>query len=72
MKKILSGIQPSGRPSLGNYLGAIKPQVSLQDEADVTYFIADLHAITVRQDPAELKKTHLRCGGVVSSLRLRP
>lgn len=69
MKKILSGIQPSGRPSLGNYLGAIKPQVSLQDEADVTYFIADLHAITVRQDPAELKKRtyavaawYLACG----------
>lgn len=56
MKKIISGIQPSGRPSLGNYLGAIKPQVSMQNEAEVTYFIADLHAITVRQEPAELKK----------------
>lgn len=69
MKKIISGIQPSGRPSLGNYLGAIKPQVSMQNEADVTYFIADLHAITVRQTPADLRNRtfevaawYLACG----------
>lgn len=69
MKKIISGIQPSGRPSLGNYLGAIKPQVSMQNEANVTYFIADLHAITVRQEPADLKRRtfevaawYLACG----------
>jgi tryptophanyl-tRNA synthetase len=69
MKKIISGIQPSGRPSLGNYLGAIKPQVSMQNEADVTYFIADLHAITVRQNPTDLKRRtfevaawYLACG----------
>lgn len=69
MKKIISGIQPSGRPSLGNYLGAIKPQVSMQNEADVTYFIADLHAITVRQEPADLRRRtfevaawYLACG----------
>tara|TARA_R110000868_G_scaffold262401_2_gene521112 strand:+ start:90916 stop:91992 length:1077 start_codon:yes stop_codon:yes gene_type:complete len=69
MKKIISGIQPTGQPTLGNYLGAFKPQISMQDEADTTYFIADLHAITVRQNPAELRKNtysvaawYLACG----------
>lgn len=69
MTRIISGIQPSGQPTLGNYLGAFKPQVSMQDDADVTYFIADLHAITVRQKPADLRKQtysvaawYLACG----------
>lgn len=69
MKRIISGIQPSGRPSLGNYLGAFKPQITMQDEADVTYFIADLHAITVRQEAAVLRANtysmaswYLACG----------
>ncbi|MFT7144608.1 MAG: tryptophanyl-tRNA synthetase [Alphaproteobacteria bacterium] len=69
MKKVISGIQPSGKPTLGNYLGAFKPQVSMQDDADVTYFIADLHAITARQVPADLRHNtysvaawYLACG----------
>lgn len=72
MKRIISGIQPSGRPSLGNYLGAMKPQVSMQDEADVTYFIADLHAITVRQEAAELKKRTLEVAAWYLACGLNP
>ena len=49
-------MQPSGMPSLGNYLGAIKNWVNLQDEYNCLYCIVDLHSITVRQTPAELRK----------------
>jgi tryptophanyl-tRNA synthetase len=58
-KVILSGIKPSGDLTLGNYLGAIKNWVKLQDEYECYFFIADLHAITVRQVPAELRKRTL-------------
>ncbi|HZF94114.1 MAG TPA: tryptophan--tRNA ligase [Allosphingosinicella sp.] len=52
--RIVSGIQPTGNLHLGNYLGAIKRWVEMQDEAECLYFLADLHAITVFVDPAEL------------------
>ena len=55
-KRIFSGIQPSGNLHLGNYLGAIKNWVKLQDEYDSIFCVVDLHAITVPQDPEELKK----------------
>ena len=57
MKRVLTGIQPSGHITLGNYLGAIKPLLELQNEDDVELlvFIADLHAITVPQERAKLK-----------------
>ena len=70
-KKIFSGVQPSGNLHLGNYLGAIKNFVELQNEKDTecVYCIVDLHAITVNQDPKELKKniretlaTFIACG----------
>ena len=50
-KQILSGIQPSGILTLGNYLGALRNWVKVQDEYECNFFIADLHAITVSQDP---------------------
>ncbi|MEK7598343.1 MAG: tryptophan--tRNA ligase [Patescibacteria group bacterium] len=56
MKRIFSGIQPSGNLHLGNYLGAIKNWVKLQNEYDSIFCVVDLHAITVPQDPEELKK----------------
>lgn len=73
MKNIVSGIQPSGKITLGNYLGAIKNIVNMQNESDddtnLFIFIADLHAITVYQEPAELRKSikslaaiYLACG----------
>lgn len=55
-KTIFSGMQPSGFPSLGNYLGAIKNWAGLQEMYNCLYCIVDMHAITVRQDPQELRK----------------
>ncbi len=52
--RVFSGIQPSGIPTLGNYLGAIRNWVPLQDTHDAIYCVVDLHAITVWQDPAQL------------------
>jgi len=56
-KIILSGIQPSGAMTLGSYLGALKNWAALADEYDCYYMIVDMHAITSRQDPAELRRT---------------
>ncbi len=57
-KKIFSGVQPSGNLHLGNYLGAIKNFVELQNqpETECIFCVVDLHAITVKQDPKKLKK----------------
>ena len=56
---VFSGVQPTGNLHLGNYLGAIKNFVSLQKKMECIYCIVDLHAITVFQDPKELKKNIL-------------
>ncbi|MFP5357679.1 MAG: tryptophan--tRNA ligase [Gammaproteobacteria bacterium] len=53
---VLSGIQPSGRLTLGNYLGALKNWVRLHEQYQCYYMLVDLHAITVRQDPAQLRE----------------
>ena len=53
---MLSGIQPSGDLHLGNYLGAVKNWAELADEFNCYYFMADLHSLTVRQNPAELRR----------------
>ncbi len=53
-EKVFSGVQPTGNLHLGNYLGAIKRFVELQDRYDCLYCVVDLHAITIWQDPAEL------------------
>lgn len=58
-KKILSGIKPSGELTLGSYLGAIKNWVELSSDYDCFYMMADMHAITVRQNPAELRRRTL-------------
>ena len=58
-KRIFSGIQPSGELTLGSYMGAIKNWVDLQDDYDCIYCIVDMHAITVRQVPAELRRRSL-------------
>ncbi len=54
-KRILSGIQPTGTFTLGNYIGAVRNWAKLQDEFECLYMVADLHALTVRQVPAELR-----------------
>ena len=51
-KRILSGIQPTGTPTLGNYIGAVRNWALLQSDYDCLYMVADLHALTVRQTPA--------------------
>ncbi|WMT40266.1 tryptophan--tRNA ligase [Paenibacillus sp. D2_2] len=56
MKKVLSGIQPSGKLTLGNYIGALKNFVTLQDDYSCNFMVVDLHAITVAQDPANLRE----------------
>ena len=58
-KLVFSGVQPTGNLHLGNYLGALKNFVSLQTEAECIYCVVDLHAITVFQNPEELKKNVL-------------
>ncbi len=56
MKTLFSGVQPSGTPTIGNYIGALKHFVELQDDYKCFYCIVDQHAITVPQDPEELRK----------------
>lgn len=56
MKKILTGLKPTGEITLGNYIGAIMQMVKMQEEYDSYIFIADLHALTIEQDPKELKR----------------
>ena len=58
-KVMLSGIQPSGDLTLGSYLGAIKNWGARAEEFDCYYFMADMHSITVRQDPAALRRRTL-------------
>ncbi len=55
-KVLLSGIQPTGVFTLGNYIGAVRNWGKMQEEYNCAYFIADLHSLTVRQEPAELRK----------------
>ena len=56
MKRVFSGVQPTGNIHLGNYLGALKQFVELQDDHECIYCIVDMHAITVPQDPKELRE----------------
>ncbi|TCP96197.1 tryptophanyl-tRNA synthetase [Cricetibacter osteomyelitidis] len=56
---VFSGVQPSGELTIGNYMGALRQFVAMQDDYDCLYCIVDLHAITVRQDPAALRKASL-------------
>lgn len=68
-QRVLSGIQPTADSyHLGNYLGAVKQWINLQEEFDAFYFIPDLHAITVDQDPAELRQRTI--AGVAQLLAL--
>ena len=68
-KRVFSGVQPSGQITIGNYLGALKNWVGLQKEYDCIFCVVDLHSITVRQDPAQLRRRtrellamYLACG----------
>lgn len=71
-KRIFSGIQPTGNLTLGNYIGALRSFSLLQDEYDCLYSIVDLHALTVRQNPAELRKACLRTMAIFLASGLDP
>ena len=75
-KKVLfSGMQATGNLTLGNYLGALKNWITLSDEYECFYSVVDMHSITVRQDPATLRKRAralltLYCGRIGSGKKL--
>ena len=70
--RIFSGIQPTGRKHLGNYLGAIRQYVAGQDRGEAIYCIVDLHAITVPYEPAELSRTILDTTALLMAAGLDP
>ena len=73
MKRVLSGIQPTSDSfHLGNYLGAVKQWVQLQDGHDAFYCIVDLHALTVETDPALLRKRTLASAAQLLALGTSP
>lgn len=72
MQRIFSGIQPTNNLHLGNYLGAIKNWVELQNQYDAFYCIVDLHAITVKQDPKQLRQNILNAAKTYLALGLDP
>jgi tryptophanyl-tRNA synthetase len=72
MQRVFSGIQPSGIPTLGNYLGAIRNWVRLQDDHDCLWCVVDLHAITVWQDPAALRQQSLEMAAVLLACGVDP
>ncbi|MCL2855157.1 MAG: tryptophan--tRNA ligase [Defluviitaleaceae bacterium] len=71
-KTIFSGMQPTGVAHIGNYFGAIKNWVSLQDEYNCLYSIVDLHAITIRQNPEELYQNTLNALALYMACGLDP
>ena len=71
-KLVFSGVQPTGNLHLGNYLGALKNFVSLQKETNCIYCVVDLHAITVFQDPGELKNNILETAASFLATGLNP
>lgn len=70
--KIFSGVQPSGVPTIGNYIGAMKGFVKLQDHYDATYCIVNQHAITVPQDPHTLKQLTRQLAALYLALGIDP
>ncbi len=71
-KTVLSAIQPSGMLTLGNYLGALKNWVNIQDDYNCIFAVADLHTITVRQEPAKFRQQILSTLALLLSLGLTP
>ena len=71
-QRIFSGIQPSGNLHLGNYLGAIRNWVKLQDQYDSIFCVVDLHAITVPQDPNDLRRRTLEVAKIYLAAGIDP
>lgn len=71
-KTVFSGLQPTGNIHVGNYLGALRNWVALQDEYDCVYCVVDLHAITVPQDPAEFHRDRHEAAKVLMACGIDP
>ena len=71
-QRILSGIQPTGVFTLGNYMGAITNWEQMQEDYECAYFIADLHSLTVRQEPAALRKHTLEAFALLLACGIDP
>ena len=72
MKRVFSGVQPTGNIHIGNYLGALRQFVELQDDNECIYCIVDLHSITVPQDPKELRKHILDVASLYLAVGIDP
>ena len=72
MKRVFSGVQPTGNIHIGNYLGALRQFVELQDDNECIYCIVDLHSITVPQDPKELRKHRLDVAALYMAVGIDP
>lgn len=72
LKRIFSGVQPSGNLHVGNYLGAIKNWVELQDQYESIFCVVDLHAITVPQDPETLRKKTIEIAKIYLAAGIDP
>ena len=70
--RVLSGIQPTGRPHWGNYFGAIRQYIALQENEQAFYFVADLHALTTIRDPAQLRQSNIDAALDLVALGLDP
>lgn len=70
--RVLSGIQPTGSPHIGNYLGALKNWAKIQYDYDSIYCIVDLHAVTVYQEPAELRAKIEELAGMLLAIGIDP
>ena len=71
-QRLLSGIHPTGTPTLGNYIGAMRNWKLLEDEYECLYMVADLHTITVRQDPAKFRQNAMQMLGLLLASGLDP
>ncbi len=71
-KVILSGIQPTGTFTLGNYIGAVRNWGKMQEDYNCAYFIADLHSLTVRQEPAALRKQTMEAFALLLACGIDP
>ena len=72
MKRVFSGVQPTGNIHIGNYLGAFKQFVQLQSEADCVYCIVDMHAITLPKDPAQLREATKNVAALYMAVGIDP
>ncbi len=72
MKRVFSGIQPTGEQHLGNYLGATRNWVRMQHETDSVYCVVDLHAVTIPKEPGEVRDGSLRLSQMLMAVGLNP